>query len=182
MKKGGTGRRTVLQRGLTLLAGGVAVGAGARTVRAEEPAAPVVPTATPAVSTLTLYARKRPVAGPPRATRGAHTPDARTLASGELLDSPGGRAIGSFHTNCFCMGTPLGPHNHAASNLEFQVLQLADGTLFGISGGGASDMKAHAVVGGTGRYAGARGSYIERPAEGRGAKRDVMELVVTLAG
>lgn len=182
MDTGRTGRRTLLQRGLALLAGGAAVATGVRTVRAEEPAPlKLDPTPRRDVQTLTLYARRRPVAGVPAGGHAAHTADARTLASGELLDAPGGNAVGTFHTNCFCMGTPLGPHNRSASNLEFQVLELTDGTLFGICGGATpSTAKAHAIVGGTGRYAGASGSYIERPAADA-ARRDVVELIVTLA-
>ena len=182
MDTGRTGRRTLLQRGLALLAGGVAVATGVRTVQAEEPTAPVVDVGPQRRRhTLTLYAHKRPVAGV-RGGHPAHGTDARTLASGDLLDAPGGSAVGSFYTNCFCMGTPLGPHARASSNLEFQVLELAEGTLFGICGGtNGSAAKAHAIVGGTGRYAGASGSYVERPAADT-ARRDVVELIVTLAG
>ena len=180
MDTGRTGRRTLLQRGFALLAGGVAAATGARTVRADEPAPAKIDAAPQRdVQTFTLYARRRPVA----TVRGghAHHSDTRTLASGELLDAPDGTAVGTFNTNCFCMGTPLGPHNRAASNLEFQVLDLAGGTLFGICGGATpAGTKAHAIVGGTGRYAGARGSYVERPAAN--AARDVVELFVTLAG
>ena len=178
MDTGRTGRRTLLQRGFALLAGGVAVATSGRTVRAEEPA-PKATAPRQDGQMLTLYARRRPVAGV-RSGAHAHGPDARTLATGELLDGPAGTAVGSFYTNCFCMGTPLGPHKRAASNLEFQVLELSDGTLFGIGGGAdASGTKAHAIVGGTGRYAGARGSYVERPAAT--TARDLVELIVTLA-
>jgi hypothetical protein len=184
MHKGGTGRRTLLQRGLALLAGGVAVAAGARTVQAEQPAAlKLDPIPRPQTLALTLYARKRPIARLPGAARGGHAAEARTQASGELLASPEGSSIGSFYTNCFCMGTPLGAHTREASNLEFQVLELKDGTLFGLCGGAAiSGVKAHAIVGGTGAYAGARGSYVERAVAETAAVRDVIELVVTLAG
>jgi len=182
MDTGGTGRRTLLQRGLALLAGGVAVAAGARTIHAEQPVALKLDSDAGRMATLTLYARKRPIAGLPGAARGGHTADARTLASGELLASPDGGVIGSLHTNCFCMGTPIGTHNREASNLEFQVLELKDGTLFGLCGGAAaSGVKAHAIVGGTGAYAGARGTCVERAVAGHAALRDVVELVVTLA-
>ena len=184
METGRTGRRTLLQRGLALLAGGVAVATGARAVRAEQPEqVEVTAVPKPQASTLTLYARRRPVADLPGAVRGGHTADARTLASGELFAAPDGEAIGAFHTNCFCAATPFGPHTRTASNLEFQVLELGDGTLFSICGGATpSGTKAHAVVGGTGRYAGARGSYVERPATDASTRRDVVELVITLAG
>src|SRR6266511_1758627 len=125
MNKAGTGRRTLLQQGLALLGGGVAVAAGARWSRgAPAAAAPAGP------APLTFYARIRPVPG---AAHGSGQADSRLVASADLLDAPDGRRIGQFSTNCFCLGTPFGPHATAGSNLEMQVLQLHDGTLFGMS-------------------------------------------------
>jgi hypothetical protein len=164
------GRRTLLQRGLALLGGGAAVLAGTRWGRVEAAA----PTPTP--QTLTLYARKRPLA--------AQSSDTRLVASGDLFDTPAGEtSVGAFYTNCFCLGTPFGPHTTADANLEFQVLHLKDGTLFGISGGGNAHagVTMHAIVGGTNRYAGARGSYTERPAGPGAADHGMLEFIVTLA-
>lgn len=180
MEKRGTGRRTLLQRGFALLAGGAALIAGARTGRLQA-AAPARP-AENTEGTLTLYARKRPLAAPPRGSHAGQRSPGRLVASGELLDAPGGRSIGEFHTNCFCLETPFGPQA-AGSNLEFQVLQLNDGTLFGLCAGAVDHgaARAHAVVGGTGRYTGARGSYVERAATSTSGSHDLVELVVTLA-
>lgn len=161
----GTKRRTLLQRALAVVAGGVAVVAGPRLVRAERPADPAR-----RASTLTLYARSRPAPGV----------DARRVTSGDLLDGPDGAPIGDFYTNCFCRETPFGPQIADASNLEFQVLRLPDGTIFGMGSGHADDdMKAHAVIGGTGRFAGTSGSYVERPAPS--GEPGVVELLVTFA-
>jgi hypothetical protein len=174
MTTGGTPRRTLLQRGLALLAGGIAVATGSRVIRADGGITPAPGT------TLTLYTRPRPIAPPPGAARAVQADHARQLASGELLDGPHGKCIGSVYTNCFCPGAPFGAQR-STSDLEFQVMQLADGTLFGMCGGTAeAGEKVRAIVGGTGRYAGARGAYIERPAAGAGD--DVVELVLTLAG
>jgi hypothetical protein len=180
MEKRGTGRRTLLQRGLALIAGGAALVAGARTGRIEAAAPPRHALGTD--GTLKLYARKRPLAPPPAGAHGSHRPDGRLLASGELFDTPDGAAVGEFHTNCFCLDTPFGPQA-AGSNLEFQVLQLKDGTLFGLCAGSVVNgtAKVHALVGGTGRYAGARGSYFERTANPQSGGHDLVELVVTLA-
>jgi hypothetical protein len=58
-------------------------------------------------------------------------------------------------------------------------MQLENGTLFGMCGGAQErGEKVRAIVGGTGRYAGARGAYVERPST---ADPDVVEFVVTLA-
>lgn len=182
MHTGGTPRRTLLQRGLALLAGGVAVATGSRVIRADGGITPKPdgrPDPEPRGTTLRLYTRLRPLAAPPGAVRG-QSDHARQLTAGELLDAPEGRRIGTVHTNCFCPAAPFSAQP-SASDLEFQVMQLNDGTLFGMCGGTVErGAKVRAIVGGTGRYAGARGAYIERPAEGAG--RDVVEFVVSLAG
>ncbi len=183
MQTGGTPRRTLLQRGLALLAVGVAAATGSRVIRADgriaaKPDGRSDP--EPGGTTLRLYTRPRPIASPPRPARAGQSDHARQLTAGELLDAPDGRRIGTVHTNCFCPAAPFSAQP-SASDLEFQVMQMDDGTLFGMCGGAAErGAKVRAIVGGTGRYAGARGVYIERPAEAAG--RDVVEFVVTLAG
>ena len=139
MKKTATGRRTLLQQGLALLGGGVAVAAGTRWTRPAQAAEQ-----SGGAKSLTLYARIRPLPG-----GAAHAGDTRLVSSGDLLDAPNGKCVGQFYTNCFCLGTPFGPHETAASNLEMQMLQLHDGTLFGMGGGTAAHdgEKAHAIIG-----------------------------------
>ena len=163
----GTKRRTLLQRGIALLAGGAAIAGTTRWASAASP--PSRP------STLTLYARPRPIAGH------QHGGD-RIVASGDVFDGPNGAQIGTFYTNCFCQPSPFGPQLSTASNLEFHVLQLNDGTLFGIGSGSETDGgRRLAIVGGTDRYAGRSGSYVQRSIAGQ-AGDDVRELVVTFAG
>ena len=166
MKTGaiGTGRRTLLQRGVALVVGGVAVVSGTRWVRAD----PV-----PRGSGFSVFARKGPVAWNSAGS------DTRVTTSGELFDRPGGTAIGAFHSNCFCANTPFGPQTASASSLEFEVLQLPEGTLFAMSSGGTGHMTPRAIIGGTDRFAGAHGSYIERPLPTN--PHGVVELIVTLA-
>ena len=183
MNTGGTPRRTLLQRGLALLASGVAVATGARAARADSRSAPTPERRLdpqPPGTTLTLYTRQRPLAAPPAAARSAGTDHTRQLTSGDLLDAPHGRRIGAVYTNCFCPPAPFGAQQ-SGSDLEFQVMHLDDGTLFGMCGGAAAESgaKMRAIVGGTGRFAGARGASVERPAAGAG---DVVEFIVTLAG
>jgi hypothetical protein len=181
MTTGGTPRRTLLQRGLALLAGGVAVATGSRVIRAEGRIAPTPVGRTdpqPPGTTLLLYTRQRPIAPPPTPAP-VQAGHARLLTSGDLLDAPDGRRIGAVYTNCFCPAAPFSAQK-SGSDLEFQVMHLDDGTLFGMCGGTAErGARVRAIVGGTGRFAGARGVYLERPAAG---ERDVVEFVVTLAG
>jgi len=160
-------RRTLLQRCLAVLAGGGAVAGIAEWKGRMEARSPENPAAT-----LTLYGRQRPIVSP-------HAD--RMAAFGELMDRPDGKVVGSFYTNCFCASTPFGAQTADAPSLELQVLQLADGTLFGLGGGRADQgVTARALVGGTAKYAGASGSYIERVASSPDS-HDVVEFVVTFA-
>jgi hypothetical protein len=164
----GTKRRTLLQRGLALLAGGAAIAGSTRWAGAASP-----PAAAPS-STLTLYARSRPAAH-------QHGVDGRLMASGDLLDRPDGDAIGTFHTNCFCVSTPFGVQASAA-NLEFHVLQLQDGTLFSMGSGlETSGGRLAAIVGGTDRFAGRSGTYVQRSIAGE-IGDDLRQLTITFAG
>lgn len=168
----GPGRRTLLQRALALVAGGVAIGSGARFTRGS----PVEAAADPS---LTLYVRRRPFVVPPNGR--AQVPASGPLvSSGELFDAPEGKQVGSFVTNCLC--ATGGAAHVAHPTIEFQSLQLQDGALYGVCSGRAADgTKSHAIVGGTGRFAGARGAYVERPVATQHGRHDLVELVVTLA-
>ena len=164
-----TPRRTLLQRGTALVVS--AFGLGAATDRVVH-AASTQESAAP--RPLTLHARRRPVS-----PAGGNEASGRLLSQGEVLDEAGG-VEGAFYTNGFCMQTPFGSSLQAAANLEFQTLNLKDGTLFGIGAPSASaGLERHrAILGGTGRFAGVRGSYVERDsAEG---ERGAVEFVVTL--
>jgi len=155
MDSGSKSPGSLLRRGLAIIGGATAIGAGSRAVR-DVGAAPV------RGRSLTVYGRKRPVAG---------TGTEQVLTYGELIDAPDGRAIGEFRTNCFCL-----------PNLDFHVLQFKDGTLFGLRGGYVrEEPAAGAIVGGTGRYAGASGTLVERPVEGGTRGHDLVEFIVTLA-
>ena len=159
----GTKRRTFFQRGIALLAGGTALAGTSRWATAASPPAPG--------NTLTVYARVRPAAGHQHG-------DGRIIASGDLLDAPDGERIGSFYTNCFCVPTPFGVQVEASSTLEFHVLQLKDGTLFSMGSGAGAPENGAAVIGGTARFAGRSGAYVQRAVTARG---DVRQITITFA-
>ena len=162
------GRRTLLQRAAGLLAGGVALAGASRWATA----APS-PRAAPR-GTLTLYARLRPASVQPDA-------HGRLVASGDLLDRPDGECIGSFFSNAFCAASPFGGPQAADSNLAFHVLQLHDGTLFSIGSGlDTPGGTVLAIVGGTHRFAGRSGSYVQRSI-GSTIGDDLRELTITFA-
>jgi len=162
----GTKRRTLLQRGFALLAGGAAIAGGTRWAAAAAP-----PVAAPS---LTLYARRRPVTG---------AADGHIVSSGDVFDRPGGERIGAFYTNSFNAQSPFGAQPATASSLEFHVLELKDGTLFSISSGANTPgTRALAIIGGTNRFAGKSGNYVERAIPGEYPGDDLRELTVTFAG
>jgi hypothetical protein len=100
---------------------------------------------------------------------------------GDLLDGPDGSPVGEFHANGFCLETALGLPAPSVSSLEFQTFQLNDGTLFGVGApGGAGSERTWAVLGGTGRFAGARGTYVERETSVAPVGRGTVEFILTL--
>jgi len=163
-------RRTLLQRGLVLLTG--ALGMGAAMHRVESAAAAPAPKAEP--PTLRLHGR-RGLASSRLPGRSGE----RVVRYGELLDAPNGKRVGEFFTSGFCLETPFGPQSAPASNLEFQTFVLPEGTLFGIGAAGPGAERTLAVLGGTGRFVSARGSYVEREVSSA-AGRDAVEFVLSL--
>src|SRR5207247_5732293 len=80
----------------------------------------------------------------------------RHTAYAELLDGPDGRAVGHFTSARLSTDSPFA----RAGSLEIHTFNLAEGTIHGLGSvvrGAAGDF---VVLGGTGRYAGATGSYV----------------------
>jgi hypothetical protein len=164
MATGSVTRRSLFRRGCGLLAAAIGVnlagGSSAPTANANANAALAT-----GGSPLKLYGRywhsysqvRRPGQLPARGDRLA--------VSGELLDSPEGNRVGDFYATTFCMTAPFGPSSPAAVSTELHTFVLSDGTLLGMGttvSSAATAENVYAIVGGTGRYAGARGSYTAR--------------------
>ena len=107
------------------------------------------------------------------------TESGRSICRATLLDQPEGQTVGEFHANSFQAESPLGAVNpFSASHIEMQTIRLADGTLFGMGANEARETeKVHAIIGGTGRFAGARGTYAIRDS---GAEEGALELTIKL--
>jgi len=165
-------RRVLLQRGAALLGG--AIGLGSTAVVASPAIAGALgdgASSNPS-ETLRLFGKRRTRA---RAGRAARLAPGAPASYGDLALEPGARSIGSFRSNGLGQAGTLPALPVAA--LEIQTFELRDGTLFGIGAPAGRDGERHcAVLGGTGRFASSRGSYLERPA----AKADVVEFVFTL--
>jgi hypothetical protein len=118
----------------------------------------------------------------PRATWARPARGQQSLVFGELFDAPadaGGSKVGELYATCTCVNSPFGPGPLSATLLEQHTLNLQDGTLTGI-GTSQDDEGVFAIVGGTGRFAGARGSYTARQSPiGRGGD-GTAELVISV--
>ena len=151
-------------------------GLGAVAERATAEEAPAIPGGP---TTLTLYGRHRPT--PPRGPLGGRAGGGRLAGYGDLLDGPDGRPVGEFYANGFGPETAFEPAVPAAWSVELQTFQLPDGALFGVgAAGGAGGPRTWAVLGGTGRFAGARGTYVEREVSVAPAGRGAVEFILTL--
>ena len=145
-----TSRRSVLGRGLALVAGAVGFGAAgaaqAATPQARETA-------------LLLYGRNFHLHN--QSKRAGVVPESgdRHSAYGELLDRPNGKVVGQFTAAHLTHNSPF---TAGASSLEIHTFTLRDGTIHGL-GAVARGAEGHFVtLGGTGHYAGATGSYTAR--------------------
>jgi hypothetical protein len=142
-------RRSMLKRSLVLAAGAMGLGAA----RAGE-AAGAMPKAK---HELRLYGRNFHLTSPSH--RAGQVPAAgdQHSAYGQLLDRPKGRVVGHFTAAHLTHSSPFAA---GASSLEIHTFTLQDGTIHGL-GSVARGSEGHFVIlGGTGRYAGAQGSYV----------------------
>jgi len=178
-------RRSLLQRGLLLLAGAVGlVTAEQRTAGPAVAAAPSrrEPGAPPGSTTLKLYGRRwRPQPHAHLLGRRSEGGD-HLVGYGELRDTPDGALVGRFCTNGFCPDFPFGNTVAVAPTIEFQTLTLNSGTLFGMAATGpeAGSERMYAILGGTGRFAGARGTYAARTTSAESLGRSTVEFILTL--
>jgi hypothetical protein len=152
----GPSRRGFLSRGMVLAAGALGLGAGGVSVASA---------ATPQRE-LTLHGRLFHLHAQNRRAGVVPAKGDRLSAYGELLDRPGGSKIGEFSSAMFALGSPFGMPG-AASSLEYHSFNLHNGTIIGLGTGVAGGESVFAIVGGTGHYAGARGTYVahQRPRE-----------------
>ena len=148
----GHSRKSLLRRGALAAAAAVGVGAGAGAVARSSGAA----------ESLRLQGRSWTATTAGKRFGERIQPGDATTVHGELLDASG-RVVGTFlGTRLAASAQPAGAT--ADASLELHTFTLEDGTILGM-GSARSDGATFAVVGGSGRYAGARGSYVseQRP-------------------
>jgi hypothetical protein len=100
--------------------------------------------------------------------RGWHTDTAgkvpakgdRYAVYGELYEASGAKA-GEFYSMAVGIDSPFQLTGAGLGSIEVHTLNLAGGTIVGIGAGGGAE-RSYAIVGGTGKFAGARGTYVAR--------------------
>src|SRR4051794_14246741 len=147
---GTSSRRSLLGRGLGLAAGAIGLGALRR---------PEAAGAATSKLDFRLHGRNFHFHAPDHRAGTVPAKGQRHTAYGELLDGLDGNVVGHFTAAHFSHDSPFAG---AASSLEIHTFNLTDGTIHGL-GSAVRGAEGHfAVLGGTGRYAGARGSYVAR--------------------
>ena len=141
----GQNRRSLLKRSLVLGAGALGLGAVASPANAELPG--VLDTNG---GELRLFGRNWRLETPGRRAGEAIQAGDHGAVYGELLDGRKGRVIGQFYGSRLAM--------HANTGVEVHTFVLPGGTIVGM-GTSVLGEAVFAVVGGTGSYAGAKGSY-----------------------
>ena len=153
MTSNGTSRRNLLTRGLIGAAAAIGLGAGAGVTAARTGGGGDAP------RTIRLDGRKWTLTTAGKSLGEQVQPGDRGTVHGELLDRKG-RIVGSFlGSHAAAPSQPGGLF--ADSSLELHTFTLEDGTLLGM-GSSIRGVSVFSIVGGTGRYLGARGSYTAR--------------------
>jgi hypothetical protein len=148
----GQSRRGLLGRGLLLVAGAIGVGAGAGAARV------ATRESETAEGTLRLHGRNWLLQTPERKPGERLVPGERGTVYGELVDESG-RPVGSFYGSRVAVQSALGGTESADGSLELHTFRLEGGTLLGL-GAMIAGESVFTIAGGTGRYAGSRGTYV----------------------
>ena len=158
-----TSRRAALKSGLGLLAGAVGFGAMSKAADAAVLSGVTSTVTGVTIKTTTLSLRaigvnvvlERPLGE-------ALQVGDRMTTSADLVDAAGGK-LGEFHSTATWLRVPGAVTPSAVSSLAQQTFYLSDGSIFGTGTVVPSLVdNTFAIVGGTGRYAGARGTYLAR--------------------
>ena len=146
----GQSRRGLLGRGLVLLAGAVGLGAGAGATK--------LATDEDGGNRIRLQGRNWILQTPDRRPGERLVAGERGTVYGDLVDAAG-KTVGQFYgSRVAAQSSPAGPVD-ADSSLEVHTFRLEGGTLLGI-GSMIAGESVFAIAGGTGRYAGSRGTYV----------------------
>jgi len=151
-----TSRRKLLNRGALLLGSAVGVGLLSK--------GPIDVVPGGGALSMSLQGTDWRLTYPDRRRGVLPQPGERSSSYGQLIAPSDGHKAGEFYASSFSFGSPFGPSEMAASAMEMHHFNLTDGTIVGMGtvGGFHEASSVHAIIGGTGRYDGASGSYTAR--------------------
>ena len=153
-------RRGLLKRGALVVGGVLGLGLasrGAMTIGEGQPRAS-------GALTMSLKGSDWRLTYPDRRRGILPQPGERSASFGQLFGGAVREKVGEFYASSFAFGAPFGPSEVAAQAMEMHHFNLADGTIVGMGtlAGFHDATSVHAIIGGTGRYEGASGSYVSR--------------------
>ena len=146
-------RRTALKGALVMLGGFLGLGTISNAARASE---------LPPRDGLRLNGRGWHITSRDLPRGALPTAGDRMLVHGELLDGPEGTRVGHFYATYFGLYSP--GQTEPLTSLEQHTFLLPGGSIMGAgsTGPGLESTDEFAIVGGTGIYSGAKGSYVAR--------------------
>lgn len=147
----GQSRRSLLKRAFVLAGGAVGLSVAGKDANA------AVLGGRGGDDGMRLYGQNWRLATPLRKPGEAIQPGDHGAVYGELLDGPKGKVLGQFYGSRLALQATPG-HVRADASVEVHTFVLRDGTIVGM-GTSVLGRAVFAVVGGTGKYAGANGSY-----------------------
>lgn len=149
---GGMGRRDALRRAAVLVAGVFGLGLGSTSAVIAGPARSAE---SPTVFVLQGGDWHRDSASGNAGL--PEEPGERATVYGTLFSDSDGARVGDFQAASFYGDSPFSPSDSA--NIELHTFRLGGDMIFGM-GSGSESGGSFAVTGGSGRFAGARGSYV----------------------
>ena len=156
-----TNRRDALTRGLALLGAAIGIGVAGKGATASPDSQPE----TTQGKQLVLHVRHLRISSQDLQKGQLPQAGVRMLAKAEVVSMPGnGQKVGDFFASYVRINTPGKVADHEAGSHEDHTFVLADGNIIGsgIASSGLDSEGHFAILGGTGRYLGARGSYTAR--------------------
>jgi hypothetical protein len=148
----GHSRRSILKRGLVLVAGAVGLSA------ASGNSASAATRLDTGRGRFRLYGSNWRLATPNRQPGEAIQLGDHGAVYGQLLDRPKGKLLGRFYGSRLAIQSALGGYERADAGVEVHTFVFPGGTIVGM-GTSLPGRSVFAIVGGTGAYAGATGSY-----------------------
>jgi hypothetical protein len=134
--------------------------------------------ALPSTTELELFGRHVHLHAPGRRNGRLPAKGDRHTAYAELLDRPNGTVVGHFTAAHLSTDSPFA----GAASLEIHTFSLPDGTIHGLGAVARGAAGQFVILGGTGRFTGATGTYVAHVRSRELGGDGTAEFHLTLAG